>query len=89
MSIQELIGKVRELKELKLMADELGQEITAIENVIKAHMEENEEITSRGYKVFYKSVKSIRLDTKSLKSELPDIAERNTVASEYWRFIVA
>lgn len=89
MSTQELIGKVRELKELKLMADELGQEITAIEDVIKAHMGENEGIRAGGYKVSYKSVKSVRLDAKSLKAELPDIAERYTVASEYRRFIVA
>ena len=36
MSANELTSKVRELKELKAMADELAAEITAIEDAIKA-----------------------------------------------------
>ena len=38
MSAQELTKKVRELKELKVMAEELAAEITAIEDEIKTVM---------------------------------------------------
>ena len=38
MSANEMTAKVRELKELKAMAEELAQEITAIEDVIKAEL---------------------------------------------------
>ncbi len=38
MSMNELTKKVRELKELKAMADELAAEITAIEDDLKAEM---------------------------------------------------
>lgn len=47
MSTIELTSKVRELKELKLMAEELAAEITAIEDTIKAEMtaKETDEMT--------------------------------------------
>lgn len=38
MNKNELISKVRELKELKQMADELAAEITSIEDELKAEM---------------------------------------------------
>ncbi len=38
MSTNEMSAKIRELKELKLMAEELNGEITAIEDSIKAEM---------------------------------------------------
>ena len=38
MSANEMTAKVRELKELKAMAEELAAEITAIEDSIKAEM---------------------------------------------------
>lgn len=53
MSKTEMTNKVRELKELKAMADELAAEITAIEDSIKADMtaQDVEEITVDVYKV--------------------------------------
>ena len=38
MNKEELLKQVRDLKELKVMADELQAEITAIEDSIKAEM---------------------------------------------------
>lgn len=60
MSKTEMTNKVRELKELKAMADELAAEITAIEDSIKADMtaQDVEEITVDVYKVRYKTVSS-------------------------------
>ena len=89
MSTNELSNKIRELKELKQLEEELKQEITAIEDAIKSHMGDEEELRAGIFKVTYKRVKSSRLDNKRLKAELPEVAEQYTVASEYRRFIVA
>lgn len=89
MSTQELTKKVTELKELKAMAEELTAEISAIEDELKALMGEQEEIRAGAFKVTYKWVKSARLDSKSLKAELPEIAQRYTVPTEYRRFAIA
>ena len=69
MSKTEITNKVRELKELKAMADELAAEITAIEDSIKVTMTAQgvEEIAVDIYKVRYKTVKSSRIDTTALK----------------------
>lgn len=72
MSKTEMTSKVRELKELKAMADELAAEITAIEDSIKADMTAQgvEEMTVDVYKVRYKTVKSSRFDTTAYKRSL-------------------
>ena len=72
MSKTEMTNKVRELKELKAMADELTAEITAIEDSIKADMTAQgvEEITVDVYKVRYKTVKSSRFDTTAFKKAI-------------------
>ena len=89
MSKTEMTNKVRELKELKAMADELAAEITAIEDSIKADMtaQDVEEITVDVYKVRYKTVKSSRIDTTALKKA--ELAARFTKETESRRFSVA
>ena len=69
MSTQELTSKVRELKELKIMADELQAEITTIEDIIKAEMtaRATEEMTVDIFKVRWTTVTSNRFDTTSFK----------------------
>jgi len=42
MSTQELTTIARDLKELRLMAEQLNAEIAALEQAIKAHMEEHD-----------------------------------------------
>lgn len=76
MSKTEMTSKVRELKELKAMAEELAAEITAIEDSIKADMTAQgiEEMTVDVYKVRYKTVKSSRFDTTAFKKAMPDLA---------------
>lgn len=57
MSTNEMTSKIRELKELKAMAEELAAEITAIEDTIKAEMtarniakrQQNAGLTFNGY----------------------------------------
>ena len=91
MSKTEMTNKVRELKELKAMADELAAEITAIEDSIKADMtaQDVEEITVDVYKVRHKTVKSSRIDTTALKKAMPELAARFTKETESRRFSVA
>lgn len=91
MSKTEMTSKVRELKELKVMAEELAAEITAIEDSIKADMTAQgiEEMTVDVYKVRYKTVKSSRFDTTAFKKAMPDLAAQFTRETESRRFSVA
>lgn len=91
MSKTEMTSKVRELKELKAMADELAAEITAIEDSIKADMTAQgvEEITVDVYKVRYKTVKSSRFDTSAFKLTHADLYAQYTKQTESRRFSVA
>ena len=81
--------KIRELKEMKLMREELDAEIAAIEDAIKAEMGSSEELTAGPYKVTWKPVTSSRLDTKALRAELPDVAARYMTTTTIRRFCVA
>ena len=91
MTKNELTAKVRELKELKAMQDELAAEISAIEDTIKAHMtaENTDTLTVDVFKVRWTVYTSSRIDTTALKAELPDVAARYTKTSEARRFQVA
>ena len=91
MSKTEMTNKVRELKELKTMAEELAAEISAIEDSIKADMAAQgvEEMTVDVYKVRYKTVKSSRIDTTALKKAMPELAAQFTKEIESRRFSVA
>lgn len=88
MSISELDMKVKELRELKRMADELAGEIEALQDGIKAHMTEQntDTLTGTDWKVTWKAVTNNRIDTAAIKKELPDIAARYTKASVSRRF---
>lgn len=91
MSIDMMNGKIKELRELRRMADELAGEIEAIQDEIKAHMTEQNTDTLTGvdWKVTWKAVTSKRLDTTALKKALPDVAERFMKESVSKRFTLA
>lgn len=91
MSANEMTAKIRELKELKAMAEELAQEITAIEDSIKAELtaRNTDEMMIDVYKVRWISVTSERLDTTAFKKALPDIAKQFTKTSTTRRFSIA
>lgn len=91
MSTIELTSKVRELKELKMMAEELAAEITAIEDTIKAEMtaRETDELITGEYKIRWKKVVSNRFDTTSFKKTHADLYEQYTKTTETRRFTVA
>ena len=91
MSTIELSSKVKELRELRRMADELQQEIDGLTDQIKAVMTERntDTLTGDDYKITWKAVTSSRLDTAALKKAFPDVAVAFTKASVSRRFTLA
>ena len=91
MTNNEMLAKVRELKELKAMADELAAEITAIEDTIKAEMltQGVGEMQVDVFKVRYKTVISSRFDSKAFKATHADLYSQYTRQTESRRFTVA
>ena len=87
----ELDSKIRELRELRRLADELQQEIDGLTDQIKAVMTERDTDTLTGddYKITWKAVTSSRLDTAALKKALPQVAEQFTKTSTSRRFVLA
>lgn len=91
MSTNELTTKVRELKELKAMAEELAAEITAIEDVIKAEMtaRNTDEMQIDVYKIRWTKVLSNRFDSTAFKKAMPELHAQFTKQTESRRFSVA
>lgn len=91
MGTMELNSKIKELRELRRMADEIAAEIDGITDQIKAEMtaQDTDTLTGADWKVTWKPVTSNRIDTAAIKKELPDIAARYTKASVSRRFVLA
>lgn len=91
MSINEMDGKIRELRELRRMADELATEIDTIQDAIKAEMTAAgvDTLTGSDWKATWKPITSSRIDTGALKKALPDLAQQFTKTTIVRRFYVA
>lgn len=91
MSINEIERKVKELRELRRMQEELAAEVEAIQDAIKAHMDGNGMDTLLGmdWKITWKPVASARIDTAAIRKAMPDVAEAFTRTSTTRRFVVA
>lgn len=91
MSTNELTSKVRELKELKAMAEEIAVEISTIEDAIKAEMtaRETDEMMIDVYKIRWTKVKSNRFDSTAFRKAMPKLAEKFTKTTETRRFSIA
>ena len=90
MSTNELNTLVRDLKELRLMAEQLDAEIKTIEDAIKAHMIEHavDTLITTDVKITWRTVTSSRIDTAALKKQLPDVAAVFTKETTTRRFTV-
>jgi predicted phage-related endonuclease len=90
MTTGELTGKVRELKELKALSDELQAEIAAIEDAIKADMDRQgvDELDAGTFKVTWKVITSRRFDTTAFKATHSELYSQYTKESAYRRFVV-
>ena len=91
MSINEMDSKIKELRELRRMADELAAEMETIQDSIKAHMDAAgvDTINGTDWKVTYRAVPSSRIDTAALKKALPDVVERFSKTTTARRFCIA
>ncbi len=91
MSMNDMDSKVKELRELKRMQDELNVEIEAVQDAIKAEMtaRDTDTLTGNDWKVTWKTVTSSRLDTTAIKKALPDLAQQFTKTSTSRRFVLA
>lgn len=91
MGTLELDSKIKELRELKRMAEELQAEIDGITDTIKAEMTARnvDTLTGADWKATWKAVTSSRLDTAALKKALPQVAEQFTKTSTSRRFVLA
>lgn len=91
MSANEMTTKIRELKELKAMAEQIAAEIATIEDALKAEMtaRNTEEMTVDVFKVRWTTVKSSRFDSTAFKKTHGDLYARYTKESTSRRFSVA
>ena len=89
MCINELEAKARELRQLQALIEEAQTEAEAIKDAIKAAMGDSETVQAGEYKITWKPVTSIRIDTRALKEALPDVAERFKKETTVRRFTVA
>ncbi len=91
MSMNDIQGKVNDLRSLRMMQEELEKEITAIQNEIKAHMTDTntDEISGPDFKVTWKLITTSRLDTAGLKKAAPDLFQQFQKVSETRRFLIA
>ena len=91
MSVIEMDGKIKELRELRRMAEELQAEIDSLQDTIKAEMTARNVDTLAGtdWKITWKAVTSNRLDSTALKKELPKIAARFMKQTTARRFVLA
>lgn len=88
MSEQDIIRKVKLLREMQRMAEDAQAEAEALKDELKAYMGSSEELRAGEYKITWKSVESSRVDTKALAKALPELAAQFTRTTTVRRFCV-
>jgi predicted phage-related endonuclease len=87
----DMYSRIKALKSMKIMAEELAEEIKTVENSIKAELDAQgvTKLIVQEFKVYWTPYTSSKVDTTALKKELPDIAVRFTKTTENRRFSIA
>ena len=90
MSANEMTAKVRELKELKAMIDELSAEVATIEDEIKAEMTARNvnEMAVDVFKIRWTPVTSSRFDSSASKKVHGDLYAQYTKQTTSRRFTI-
>jgi predicted phage-related endonuclease len=90
MNKQELVKKVRELKELQVMADELQAEINTLQDELKAELTSQNltELQVDVFKIRYTPVTSNRFDTTAFKKVYSELYNQFTKVIESKRFSI-
>ena len=89
MSENDIVRKIKLLREMQRMAEDAQAEADALKDEIKAYMGESESLSAGEYKVTWKCVTSARLDTAALNKALPEVAARFTKQTTTRRFCIA
>ena len=91
MSANEMETRVKELRELRRMAEELAAEIEALQDSIKAEMDarNTEEVTGSDWRITWKPVTSARFDSKAFKATHAELYRQYTRETTSRRFVVA
>lgn len=91
MNRTELNHKVKELRELRRMADEIAAEMETITDAIKQEMtvEGVDTIAGDDWKATWKPVQSARFDSKAFKVAFPDLYGQFTRPAATRRFVLA
>ncbi len=91
MSRNEMNQKAQELRELLSMIEELNAEADAIRDAFKAQMVEQgaDELKGDGWKASWKTVTSLRFDSKSFKAEQPELFEKYSKPQTVCRFCLS
>lgn len=91
MSRTELNHKVKELRELRRMAEEIAAEIETITDTIKREMtiQGVDMIAGDDWKATWKPVQSTRFDSKAFKAAFPDLYGQFTRSTEVHRLVLA
>lgn len=90
MSNNELAKKLHQIKELQRMSEELTAELETLKDEVKQTMtaKNTDTLVIDCYKVTWKPVSTSRIDTTTLKKELPEVAAKYTKTTESRRFTV-
>ena len=91
MSTKDITAKVRRLKRLQAKADELQNEINAIQDELKAELtaQNAEELNAGEYKIRFTTVTSNRFDSKSFKALYSELYKQFTKQTTSRRFTIA
>lgn len=89
MTTQEIVSKVKELRELQALIEEAQAEAETTKDAIKANMGGFDVLLAGEYKITWKAVESRRLDTAALSKALPELAAQFTKTTTVRRFCIA
>ena len=91
MSVHEMDSKIKELRELRRMADEIAAEIETLQDAIKSEMtaRNTDTLTGTDWKVTWKAVTSKRFDSAAFKKTHGELYEQYTKETTSKRFLIA
>lgn len=91
MSANEMESKIKELRELRRMADEIAAEIETLQDAIKSEMtaRNTDTLTGADWKVTWKAVTSKRFDSAAFKKTHSELYEHYSKETTSKRFLIA
>ena len=81
----------KQIREYKIMRDELNELIEQLQDEAKQHMTVQgvDELTGQESRISWHAVQSSALDAKALRRDFPDLADKYTRKTKVRRFVLA